>query len=835
MYLTNFRYKAIALCLGFALIFNTLFAQENKGTAMCGMDASLVEQKIGFVPPVVEPQKMTTIVPLEYAIHFTVVRDVTCSDDRYGVTVATIKKAIDGLNDATKKYFYVLDPTDNIEKPFITFKFGGAKFIIDKDRAYLPDATDPILGFTEDAELSTLSPKIDAIKVYVSNTLFSYARFPHLSTVGQVQVGGSTVGGDPKTTVDKANMIVLSEAKIAEQKNSFERELAHELGHFFSLVHTHQNTEIPIGGVTPINPEFADFTNSTTAGDKLTDTPADPNAKFCMPNSCNVQFCDAMQIDLNPTNPKAYEPNKFNGKDQYNLMGYYYPTYRCGATKPFGFSEQQKMIMQGTKLDFWSKKSGVQHINRAFLANKNITPVLESFHAGEIRKVSCTAPFDFASLTPLKDVTVDIGSFGNKSCKTLPADCGHYVGQNDWASTGIQKILPFKDNDPTNGVTTADLVVIQKHILGTALLTNAYQMIAADANNNGTITTADLVAIRKLILGVTPNISTPSWRFLSQLHENEMSMTKPFADSNPFQSNYSAKKYLAVGGNPSYLDHVDIDYSNQNVAYDPINWSFRGIKVGDVNCSASALLKGGETPDETITTKNNFELIPPNKTLVINVLLNKDVPMEAYQLQLGYDANKVELLKVEQGEDERNSIEDNFNTRERGIIRTVWNSNDDNKLDSKPQYSLFKLHFKTLSEIENPNELLHLSNEDFYNVFYNTNSMTATNTDLTFLATMEENSGGFKVQKTKSNTTVMAYPNPTNNEFYLNIPLAASGNIQIQVLDIVGKMLKNISIEGTEGQNEILINDLNLAGTNMLHYNVQTTKGNYQGKVLITK
>ena len=153
MYLTNFQHKATVLCLGFALIFNTLSAQENIGTAMCGMDASLIEQNLIFAPPIIEAPRMAAIVPLEYAIHFTVVRDVTCSDDRYGVTVATIKKVIEGLNDATKKYFYVLDPTDNIEKPFVIFKFGGARFIIDKDRAYLPDATDPVLGFTEDAEL----------------------------------------------------------------------------------------------------------------------------------------------------------------------------------------------------------------------------------------------------------------------------------------------------------------------------------------------------------------------------------------------------------------------------------------------------------------------------------------------------------------------------------------------------------------------------------------------------------------------------------------------------------------------------------------------------------
>jgi hypothetical protein len=513
-------------------------------------------------------------------------------------------------------------------------------------------------------------------------------------------------------------------------------------------------------------------------------------------------------------------------------MGYYYTKSRCFGQGAFHFSDEQKANM----LIFYNG-------SRSYLKNLDIISDIEKFHAGKIRKAKCDVS-PVVTLSPMKDVTVNIESNMLIPCKTLknqvtssipPTSCeGHYIGKNDWISTGIQKILPYKNDDPINGVTTADIVSIQKHILGTQLLTSAYQLIAADVNNSGTISTADIIHIRKLILGINTSLPTPSWRFLSEMHEKEMSKVNSFNDDNPFQNNYKGKNYLISTINgvtmPSYLDHVDIDYSKQNEAYDPFNWSFRGIKMGDVNCNAMSLLEGEETPDVFITTKNNFELIPPNKTLVVNVLLNKDVPVEAYQMELAYDENKVHLLRIEQGDDSNNSLDQNSNIAEEGKIRTLWYSQNENKLDSKAQYSLFKLYFRTTAEIQNPNELLHLSKDGFHNVFYNTN-MQASNVNLTFLATEVIEGGSSKIQKTKPN--IMAFPNPTNSEFYLNVPLAASGKIIIQVTDVLGKILKNMSVEGIQGQNEVLINNLNLSGQNMLHYNILCAEGNYQGKIFV--
>ncbi|HLP95076.1 MAG TPA: hypothetical protein VK168_13625 [Saprospiraceae bacterium] len=123
-------------------------------------------------------------------------------------------------------------------------------------------------------------------------------------------------------------------------------------------------------------------------------------------------------------------------------------------------------------------------------------------------------------------------------------------------------ITPFKNDNPLNGVTTYDLVLISKHILGLERLSTPYRMIAADANKSGSITTFDIVEIRKLILGiyqVLPNNN--SWRFVDKAYV--------FPDTlNPFTQ--------------PIPEHIMESAIQSNALAE----DFIGVKVGDVNGTA---------------------------------------------------------------------------------------------------------------------------------------------------------------------------------------------------------------------------------------------------------
>jgi len=124
-------------------------------------------------------------------------------------------------------------------------------------------------------------------------------------------------------------------------------------------------------------------------------------------------------------------------------------------------------------------------------------------------------------------------------------------------------ITPLRDGDDNNGITTFDMVFIQRHILGILPLGSPYKMIAADINRSGSITTFDLVFLKRLILQQTTEFTTnTSWRFVDAKFE----FTDP---SNPFLDDFP--EFIIL--NPVVGEEYDLD--------------FVAVKIGDVNGSAS--------------------------------------------------------------------------------------------------------------------------------------------------------------------------------------------------------------------------------------------------------
>jgi len=209
---------------------------------------------------------------------------------------------------------------------------------------------------------------------------------------------------------------------------------------------------------------------------------------------------------------------------------------------------------------------------------------------------------------------------------------GNYSFTNVPMGTNVT-VTPAKDNDPLNGVTTYDLVLMSKHILGLEPLTTPYKMIAADANRSGSITTFDIVEFRKLILGIYEELpGNTSWRFV----EKAYNFPNP---ANPFQTTFPENMSIS------------------NLAASYMNADFVGVKVGDVNGSATAnALQSAESRSAgTMVFDVNAasQSVKAGEEVVVN--FKGAEKMLGYQFTMNFDG--LEVVEVIPG---ANMTKDNF-------------------------------------------------------------------------------------------------------------------------------------------------------------------------------
>lgn len=240
-------------------------------------------------------------------------------------------------------------------------------------------------------------------------------------------------------------------------------------------------------------------------------------------------------------------------------------------------------------------------------------------------------------------------------------------------------ITPYKNTNPLNGVTTLDLALITKHILGLDSLDTPYKIIAANANGDLSVTTFDVVTLRKLILGIIDTLPVTSWRFVDKNYT--------FPDpSNPFVPAFPTSATIPnVGTNSNHLAN------------------FVAIKVGDVNNTANPG-RPAERPLTSITW--DTPTAETGQVVSIPVHYHGAVPLEAMQLGLRFDPTQLSLLTTSPGDLlswQANCF--NLSRADRGEIKAAWVFTNPEQL-IQPGQVLFYLHFKVKTPIAGVQNLL---------------------------------------------------------------------------------------------------------------------------------
>ena len=207
-----------------------------------------------------------------------------------------------------------------------------------------------------------------------------------------------------------------------------------------------------------------------------------------------------------------------------------------------------------------------------------------------------------------------------------------------------------KNNHPLNGVSTLDLILINKHILGTEPLNSPYKIIAADANRSGSVTMLDILELKKLILGIYDHLpENTSWRFFPKEHV--------FANpAHPF---------------PGLPQDTILTHFGSAVGW-AYQGYFVGVKVGDVNETADPLgLAAAAEARSPWVLQVSDAVLPAGVEIDIPLRTSQALHLEGCQLALRIDPKKARLLDLNAGHLPGFSDQD-FHQSADGVLRIAW-------------------------------------------------------------------------------------------------------------------------------------------------------------------
>jgi len=402
--------------------------------------------------------------------------------------------------------------------------------------------------------------------------------------------------------------------------------------------------------------------------------------------------------------------------------------------------------------------------------------------------------------TGVEDVMVEITS---NSLMNQTNNDGDYMF-NNLPGGDAYTVTPSMDTDPLNGVTTLDLVLLTKHILGTQPITSPYRLIAADANNSGSISTLDLITIRKVILFIDLNFNNnTSWRFVDAAYE----FPNP---QNPFETAFPEQ------------------YFTSNLDNDDMQGNFVAIKIGDINESAivSSLQSADDRTEEmmTVTTEDQNFKIGELVSLDISSQTLKD--MLGYQFTLNFDTDALEFVNLQPG---KLGAADNFGLTllSEGAITSAWNylSTGHSEGALTDDTKLFSLTFRAKTDGQ-LSDLIHLNSR-----FTPAESYTAAGTpqgvELVFTAPNGTNVASEAMELYQN------LPNPFRETTTIGFHLPEATTAALTILDVTGKTLKTIVADYQKGYHQIDISKSDLSEIGVLYYRLETPTQTATKKMLL--
>jgi hypothetical protein len=326
---------------------------------------------------------------------------------------------------------------------------------------------------------------------------------------------------------------------------------------------------------------------------------------------------------------------------------------------------------------------------------------------------------------------------------------------------GQYTLKPQLDKNHIDGISTLDLIMIQRHILKLKNLDSPYKMIAGDINKDNKLTATDIVELRKLILGIYDKFpSNTSWRMI----DDKYKFTDP---TNPLAEPFN-EKYFIPSLNSSML----------------IDWV--GVKIGDVNGSYVT-----NAQDNHLSSRAaGLGLLIEDKPLVdglntIVVKSNTATPVSGFQLS--FKLQNASDISIKAGGIAL--TRDNYHVSPDGTVTISWAHNNIVAL-SKGQ-SLFEITYYSETG-KYTSEILSMTSQlpaEYYDL-----NLSASPISLSYFT-----------NGTPSFELMGNAPNPWLTSTDIKFALPQAGEVSFTVRDITGRIVLQKTSTFAKGLNNFTI------------------------------
>lgn len=363
-------------------------------------------------------------------------------------------------------------------------------------------------------------------------------------------------------------------------------------------------------------------------------------------------------------------------------------------------------------------------------------------------------------------------------------DANGYYAFDDMPLGGSYSVAPYLDEGPLDGVSTLDLVMIQRHVLGIQTLEDPYQLIAADVNNSEDISAIDLIELRKLILGIYDSFpSNTSWRFVDSDYQFPVP-TDPWVTA--FPESYSINALLS-----------------------DMHIPFIGVKTGDVNASVSMDL-------------GNFDIINRSQSATLTIIkesdyqykLKTDSEYEISGMQMELKLNGISVTNLESIESDHLNLE-SYNWQidpERNVISISWNDSQHSRLiENSVMTFVFNRSIESL-EIEILEDRL----------------MSEMYTSEMEIVDIELRNGDDHIK----HSSMSLHPNPWIDALFINVHSDINTKAELEVYNVSGVLIYNQSVTIEKGVNKVSLSEKDVTQDGVYYINVRSESFDFKQKMI---